>query len=623
MPELLENRADSCRRAANERRAGRIVAALELLRKLEERHPPFGGLFEETGFCLLHAAQTEKALLAFQRAVELNPCLLESWRTLARLHEASARQSEARHAADQARQLAGLPEEIRTACANFYDGESAAAEELVRGYLATKGEHVEALRLLAKIANDAGALHDAELLLQRALAHAPGHEAARHELALVLLKRHKHRESLEYATQLLAVAPDSQPYRRLYAEATAGMGDYNRALPIFGELLRESPRDSQLYLAVGEALKTTGETGQAAAAYQLATASSAGFGAAFWGLANLKTYRFTPIEIERMMRAQMSSSTGSDDRYHLCFALGKALEDAGRFAQAFEYYARGNELKKATAPYRPQALEAITQRQMAFCTREFFASRAGFGVDSRAPIFIVGLPRSGSTLIEQILASHSQVDGTMELAHIPRLALELRQSERAAQVGYPQILGELTARMCDTFGSGYLRDTAPYRAGKPRFTDKMPNNFQHLDLVQLTLPNARVLDIRREPMACCFAIFKQLFANGHHFAYNLADIARYYRLYVDLMAHWERILPGKILRVQYEDVVTDLDSNVRRILEFCGLDFEPACLEFHRTRRNVHTPSAAQVQQPLYREAIDQWRNFEPWLAPLRQALGL
>ena len=451
-----------------ERRAGRIAAALEILRELEERHPPFGGLFEEPGFCLLQVEEIAKALLAFERAVELNPCLLESWRILGQLHGASDRPSKAQHAADQVRQLAALPDEIRAACSRFYDGEIAAAEELLRGYLATRGEHIEALRLLAKIANDAGAERDAELLLQRALALAPGHEAARHELALVLLKRHKHRESLEYATQLLALAPDSQPYRRLCAEAAAAMGDYNRALPIYGELLRESPRDSQLYLAIGEALKTTGETGQAAAAYQLAARAGPGFGAACWSLANLKTYRFTPTEIDRMVRMETSASTGSADRTTCVLRWARRSRTRADLRKRSQYYERGNALKKATVPHRPQTLEAITQQQMTFCSSGALRRACELRLPSRAPIFIVGLPRSGSTLLEQILASHSQVEGTMELADIPRLALELRQSERASQLGdIPQILADPTADACaNASARSYLRDTRAYRDGQ-------------------------------------------------------------------------------------------------------------------------------------------------------------
>lgn len=556
-----------------------------------------------------------------ERATARNPCLLESWRVLEALYRSSGRDGDAERAAGQITQLTALPEEIRAACSHYYEGEVAAAEDLVRKYLATHAEHVEALRLLAKIAADAGAHYDADLLLQRAVSLVPDHEAARHELAQVLLKRQKHEAARAHLAQLLLRAPDNHAYRALYARVAAAMGDYSKALPLFNELLGRGGRDPELYLSVGDALKTVGKTAEAIDSYRLAAVSPAGFGMACWSLANLKTFRFTEVEIS-LMQERERTATLPEDRYHLCFALGKALEDGGRFAESFAYYERGNALKRATLRYQPESLERTARLQAGFCTREFFEMRAGFGSDSTAPIFIVGLPRSGSTLVEQILASHSQVDGTMELADIPRLAQELQSSERAASLGYPGILGALSGPMCRALGERYLRETTVYRTGKPRFTDKMPNNFQYLDLVQLILPDAKVIDVRREPMACGFGIFKQLFANGQRFAYTLEDIARYYRAYVGLMEHWERALPGKILRVQYEDLVEDPGASVRGILDFCGLEFEPECVEFHRRRRSVHTPSSEQVHQPLYRDGLEHWRHYERWLTPLRRALG-
>jgi hypothetical protein len=257
------------------------------------------------------------------------------------------------------------------------------------------------------------------------------------------------------------------------------------------------------------------------------------------------------------------------------------------------------------------------------CTREFFVERHGYGASSDAPIFIVGLPRSGSTLIEQILASHSQVEGTMELADIPRLVQELQgRDEEGAEPRYPAVLAELSAADCRRLGEKYLADTRVYRSGKPRFIDKMPNNFRHLGLIHLILPNARLIDARREAMACCFSNFKQLYASGQQFTYCLEDLARYYRSYVELMAHWEAVLPGRILRVQHEELIADLEGGVRRLLDFCALPFEGACVEFHRTERRIHTASAAQVRRPVNREGVDQWKNFAPWLAPLKSALG-
>jgi tetratricopeptide (TPR) repeat protein len=627
-PDLPETRDSLFRLATRQRRAQRPLEAIETLKRLESLYPPNGSLFEELGFCLL-PEKPVNAIAAFERAVSLNSCLLESWRALKDLYRASGRAIDASNAAAQIGQLATLPGEIQLACSKFFDGDVNVAEDLVRNYIGVHGEHPEALRLLAKMASDAGAEFDSELLLQKAVALAPAHEAARQELALVLLKRQKHEQARVQIMQLLQTSPGNRAYRALLAAATAGVGDYKNALPLYGELLKETPQDPDLYLAVGNALKTTGKTEEAIDSYRYATRTGgSGIGEAFWALANLKTYRFTDPDITLMRERETSTTTTPVDRYHLCFALGKALEDRSRFVESFEYYERGNALKRASLRYRPETFEHMVQRQTAFATPEFFAARKGWGHESPAPIFIVGLPRSGSTLVEQILASHSQVQGTLELADLPRLVQELHASEPAQRLGgYPGVLGALNAAMCKGFGEKYLWETKPYRTGtdggsRPRFTDKMPNNFQYLDLVQLILPNAKILDVRREPMACGFSIYKQLFANGQRFAYSQEDIGRYYRMYVGLMAHWERVLPGKILRVQYEDLVSDLEPNVRRVLDFCGLPFEPACVEFYRTRRDVHTPSSEQVQQPIYKDGIDQWRHFERWLAPLKRTLG-
>ncbi len=311
------------------------------------------------------------------------------------------------------------------------------------------------------------------------------------------------------------------------------------------------------------------------------------------------------------------------DRYHLCFALGKALEDRGEFAESYRYYERGNALKKAEIRYRPEPVERNTRLQKEICTREFFAARRGVGCDSPDPIFIVGLPRSGSTLLEQILASHSKVEGTMELADIPRMVQGLAGREPDdAEPRYPRVLAEMKPEDFLRLGRKYLADTRVYRTGKPFFVDKMPNNFRHIGLIHLILPNARIIDARRAALACCFSNFKQLFASGQEFTYGIDDIARYYRTYAELMEHWDAVLPGRILRVQHEEVVEDLEGNVRRLLQYCGLDFEPACLEFYKTERSVRTASSEQVRQPIFREGLDQWRNFEPWLGPLKAALG-
>jgi len=324
------------------------------------------------------------------------------------------------------------------------------------------------------------------------------------------------------------------------------------------------------------------------------------------------------------MRAQEgSASIGSEDRFHLCFALGKALEDRGEFAESFAYYERGNALKKAETRFKIEPIERNAGLQARICTREFFEGRPGYGCTNPDPIFIVGLPRSGSTLLEQILASHSKVEGTHELPDILRFVGELQGREPDdSDPRYPQVLRELPSSEFARMGEKYIADTRLYRTSKARFIDKMPNNFRHVGLIHLILPNARIIDARREPMACCFSNFKQLFAAGQEFTYDIEDIARYYRSYVELMGHWDEVLPGKVLHVQHEHVVDDLEGEVRRILDFCGLDFEPACLEFYKTERGIRTASSEQVRQPIFKTGVDQWRSYENWLQPLQHALG-
>jgi predicted Zn-dependent protease len=601
----------------------RIPDALTTLARLEALHPQYPRLFQERGHCHVALRQAGPAIEAFERAVTLNSSLDASWRTLSTLYRMAGREADAQRAAQNVKSLTSLPVAIRTAFSMFADGETDQAERMAREYLLKHGDHVEGMRLLAQIGVQHDVLDDAELLLEGALRLAPDCQPARYEYAVVLLKRHKHREAREEMEKLLRTAPDNPMYRATYATVCMGFGDYHSALPLYRELTHATPQDPELHLSIGHALKTQGHTAEAIEAYRAAARVKSDCGDAYWSLANLKTYRFTDAELARMRTAEADPATRSVDRYHLSFALGKALEDRAQYAESFTYYARGNALKKTECRYRPGITERNTRLQKAVCTAEFFAARARFGCPSSGPIFVVGLPRSGSTLIEQILASHSRVEGTMELADIPRLAQDLEgRSDQHSEPRYPAVLASLTADDCRRLGEKYLGDTRVYRHGKAFFIDKMPNNFRHLGLIHLILPQAKIIDARREAMACCFSNFKQLFASGQQFTYSLEDIARYYRTYVELMAHWEAVLPGKILRVQHEDLVADLEGNVRRILEFCELDFESACTEFHRTERQVHSASSEQVRQPIYREGLEQWRHFEPWLGPLHAALG-
>jgi hypothetical protein len=464
---------------------------------------------------------------------------------------------------------------------------------------------------------------DAELLLEGVLQLAPDYRAARHDYALVLLQRHKHALALKELEQLLEVEPDNRAFKVSHASARVGLGQHAEAVELYRAILAEVPQAPDLHLSVAHALKTLGKQQEAIDSYRTAIGIKPGYGDAYWSLANLKTYKFPDADIEQMRAQEQAPRIAPEDHYHLCFALGKALEDRGEYAESFRYYERGNALKKKETRFRIEPIERNTRLQTELCTRDFFGARRGVGCLSGEPIFIVGLPRAGSTLLEQILASHSQVEGTLELPDIPRLVAELQgRDPNPVNPLYPAVLADLEPEALRRFGERYMTDTRIYRTDRPRFIDKMPNNFRHLGLIHLILPNARIIDARREPMACCFSNFKQLFAAGQEFTYSLEDIARYYRTYVEIMHHWDAALPAKVLRIQHEDVVEDLEGNVRKLLEFCGLEFEPACLEFWKNERSVRTASSEQVRRPIFREGLDQWRNFEPWLGPLKEALG-
>ncbi len=609
--------------AVSQRYLKRIPDALATLEQLERYHPTYSRLFQERGHCHVAARSAPPAIEAFVRAVTLNPSLPASWNALASLFRLVGQPTDAEHAAGQVKLLSELPKEIGTAFSMFADGEIFDAERVVRQYLLTHGDHVEGMRLLAMIGTELDVLDDAELLLENVLKLAPDHAAARYEYSVVLLKRHKHVLARDQLEMLLKTDPENRAYRTTLATVRTGFGDYDQALPLYREILQETPHDPDLHLSMAHALKTVGRTEESIASYRAAAAARPSFGEAYWSLANLKTYKFTADELARMKSVEASADVKQVDRYHLCFAIGKALEDRAEYPESFIYYDRGNALKKSECRYKPEPLERNARLQASVCTREFFSARQGFGATSNAPIFIVGLPRSGSTLLEQILASHSEVEGTMELADIPRLVQDLQGREmQGAPPRYPGVLADLGPEDFQRFGEKYLADTRVYRTGKPRFIDKMPNNFRHLGLIHLMLPNAKIIDARRDAMACCFSNFKQLFASGQQFTYSVDDITRYYRMYVDLMAHWDTALPGKILRVQHEDVVADLEGSVRRLLDFCELEYEPACIDFHKTRRTVHTASSEQVRQQINRDGIDQWRHYAPWLGPFKLALG-
>jgi tetratricopeptide (TPR) repeat protein len=623
LADLPENRDLLLIAAFSLRHLKRVPEALAMLDRLEQVRPGFSRLHEERGLCHVALKDGPRAIESLLRAVNINPALPMSWRMLEGVYRIVGDAQNAAVAAAHVATLKALPPEVVNATALFSDGDLAPAEAIIRAFLLRHGDHPEAMRLLAKIGMARDVLDDAELLLEATLILAPDHRAARYEYAECLRLRHKHPQAREQVRQLLALDPANADYRALAASIAVGLGEHEAAIALYRALLADAPDSPDLNLWIGHALKTVGQVPEAIDAYAAAAAARPDFGDAYWSLANLKTYRFTQAQIERMRAEEARATTSLVDRYHLCFALGKALEDRGEIAESWLYYERGNALKRSESHYRPEIIETNTRGQIAVCTRAFFDRREGWGDPRPDPIFILGLPRSGSTLLEQILASHSQVEGTQELAHVQRIVLDLQGREPDLDdPRYPGALEDLTRDAVRRLGEQYLSETAVYRTGRPFFIDKMPNNFRHVGLIRLMLPNAKIIDARRDPMSCCFSNLKQLFAQGQEFTYSIEDIARYYRTYLDLMRHWDDVLPGAVLRVQHEDVIDDLDGAVRRILDYCGLDFEPACVEFHKTRRSVRTPSSEQVRQPIFRDGLDQWKKFEPWLGPLESALG-
>jgi tetratricopeptide (TPR) repeat protein len=613
--------------ALAQRHGGRPADALDTLADMERHHPGASRLYQERGHCYVALKDAPRAIEAYEHAVRINPTLPDAWSMLVGLYKLVGDEERRRAAAAQTEKLKSAPPDVITATGLFCEGELSAAENLIRAFLLRHGDHVEGMRLLARIGVARDVLDDAEILLAAALKMAPDYIELRRDYACVLLDRHKHAEAIAHFDDLIKIDPKNVDYRTLRATAAVGLGDHEGGIRDFAAVLADTPADSRLaadlHLSIAHALKTLGRRDESIDEYRKAIEVRPNFGDAYWSLANLKTYQFSAAETMELEAAEADPATAAIDRYHLCFALGKAYEDLGEYPKSWSFYERGNALKRAESRYRAELLEQNTANQKRVCTREFFLERAGYGAASREPIFILGMPRAGSTLLEQILASHPQVEGTQELANVPRAVLDLQgYNPDLDNPRYPGCLATMPAEEFLALGAKYLADTQIYRSGRPHFIDKMPNNWRHIGLIHLMLPNAKIIDARREPMACCFGNLKQLYARGQEFVYSIDDIARYYRTYLELMEHWDSVLPGRVLRVYHEDVVDDLESSVRRILDFCELPFEPACLEFHRTERSVRTASSEQVRQPIFREGLDQWRHYEPWLGPLKDALG-
>ncbi|WP_427966539.1 tetratricopeptide repeat-containing sulfotransferase family protein [Altererythrobacter sp.] len=602
---------------------GKQEDALEALDAIKAVAPEFGRAHQEEGHIHYRAGRIDQALNAYRRACHFNPSLTASWDRQAELFQRVGNQAEARKCAEQVRWLKQLPPPVLAAMNHIHEGRLIKAEEMCRAFLQHNPKHVDAMRMLADIGARLNVMEDAAFLLESAVAFEPEHVSARLEYIQILRKQQRYEAALEQAQTLYERNPEDPVFQSNLAIESMHNNRFERAFELFDKVLEKQPGDPTTLTSRGHALKTFGKHDDAVESYRRAYRSMPEHGDAWFGLANLKTYRFTDDEVALMKREEASDRLSYNSRAQVCFSLGKAFEDRKEYEEAFEYYRRGNELKRVQSRYDADQMTEEFAAQREICNAELVEKQGGKGFEAPDPIFIVGLPRAGSTLLEQIIASHSQVDGTLELPNILSLAHRLRRRKQVTDESqYPQILHELTAEQLREFGEKFIEDTRIHRAGAPFFIDKMPNNFRHIALIKLILPNAKIIDARREPMACCFSGFKQLFAEGQEFTYGLEQVGRYYHDYVHLMRHWHEVLPGQILHVQYEDVVSDTEAQVRRILDFLGLPFEESCIEFHKTERVVRTASSEQVRQPINTRGLEAWKPFEPWLDPLKLALG-
>lgn len=507
------------------------------------------------------------------------------------------------------------PPRLIDAALALHDNALSVAEPLLRAHLKEDPFDVAAIRMLAELAGRIGRYKDAETLLRRALDLSPEFTAARANLAIALYRQNRSAEAIAELDLVLDDEPDNPGHANLKAAALGRIGGFDEAIDLYEAVLKGAPHQPRVWMSYGHMLKTVGRQADGVAAYRRALALTPGLGEAWWSLANLKTVRFDEADIAAMRSALGRDDISDEDRFHLDFALGKAFEDRKEADGAFGHYAAGNALRRTKIVYDADETEAFVDRSAALFTPGFFASRAGQGCDAPDPIFILGMPRAGSTLVEQILSSHPLVEGTSELPDIPFLARQIAD--------YPQGVDALAPSRLREIGEEYLRRASVQRrTDRPFFIDKLPNNWAHLPFIHLILPRAKIVDARRHPLGCCFSNFKQHFARGQAFTYALEDMGRYYRDYVRLLAHVDSVLPGLVHRVIYERMVDDTEAEVRALLAACGLEFDPACLDFHKTARAVRTASSEQVRRPIFREGTESWKPFEPWLDPLKAALG-
>jgi tetratricopeptide (TPR) repeat protein len=602
------------------RRNGQHKAAEPLLRQILVEAEGLVLAHHELGLALKGQGRLSEAIMSLETAVRLQPGLKTAWRDL---YELRASQGDDVAAADAYRRSLGSQQGLDPLLTKVLDlmqaGRLGAAEGICREYLKRRPHDVDAIRLLAEIGITLGMLDEAIVLLERCLALAPNFTIAQANYATALARRQRFDEALDRTGRLQIEQPDNLSHKVQHASILAMAGRFEQAHEKFEEVLTFIPDNARILTSYGHSLRYGGRGEDAAAAYQRATAAEPDAGEAYWSLANLKTFKFADAQLDGMRQRYAAMEKLSADRYHLAFALGKALEDKGDFAESFAAYADGNTIKNTFSSYTTERTSGEVDSMIEHCADGFLEPG---GHTSNEPIFILGLPRAGSTLLEQILASHSAVEATAELPLISQIAGELGGGRRRSEQNlYPQCLTSMSQDQRESLGQRYLDGASTYRTDKPFFIDKMPNNWVHIGLIKTILPNATIIDARRHPMAACFANFKQLFARGQEFTYGLEEIGHYYADYMRLMDHWHSVLPHGLTTVQYETVVEDLETQVRVLLDHCNLPFEEQCLRYYEKDRAVRTASSEQVRQPIYRDALSVWQRYEAHLDPLKAVL--
>jgi len=607
------------------RRMGRQAIAVLRLSALAKAHPNVPAVTWELAQAASEADQPEAAIAALESLTRQLPAVPGGWFLLASQLRKLGRTDAAWRADLSGIQASGQDPELLKAAAAINDGRLDDSAAILTARLTRLPEDPPALRMLGEIHWRRGDMTAALAMVESAVAAAPGFDMAREFLVRLLVQNNRLTDALDHA-ETLGTSPAKNPgFDLIKASVLVRLGDQQQARGIYERLLAARPDQPQLWQNLGHVLKTLGVQAEAVIAYREAVTRQPTMGEAWWSLANLKTVKLNDRDVAAMTAALGDGGASRDeDIFHLHFALGKALEDTGDHAGAFLHYDRGNRLRRTMVRHDAAGFSAEVAATAHAFTSDFFARQGRGGYPAPDPIFIVGLPRSGSTLVEQILSSHSAIEGTMELPEMMMMASRLQaRIDQGEFADFESLVAAMTPHDRQRLGEEYIERTRVHRhTDRPLFIDKMPNNWQHVGLIRLILPNARIIDARRHPLSCCFSGWKQHFARGQSFSYDLQEIGLYYRDYVGLMAAFDAAAPGAVHRVFYEAMVGNTEAEVRRLLAHLGLAFEPACLEFYNNDRAVRTASSEQVRQPIFTDGIDQWKHFEPWLGPLVETLG-